>query len=302
MLNGLKTSIAVLLGLILGALVSLPLAWTATRRGADALVHNIEKSVAVVEERQQAMADQALRLEPLLVSKGWHEGSDIFEKVQEARSVLAGQAPLRDKLANVQELEQALLLSEKVWEQAGENRALAASYYYAEHGRMWEKQKRLLVREQMELLDSVHELNSLLQHWPASVLLGYKSVGAMINAFLGDVMGNITFTIRVGLDWLGYGVRRLAAVTGQQAPPETPKWERPKAKAAVAYIDPMVPPHFLADAPLPEDQYREVQFEAEGENYADVDVGEDKTVLENRHAPDKYKLVLPKPQATVTYK
>lgn len=302
MFDGLKTSVAVLIGLVIGAILAMPLAWHGTRLGADSLHHNIERALEQVEVRQQEMADQALKLEELLVSKGSRDGSDVFEQVMDTRSKLAGVAPLEEKLAAVQELEQALLLSEKVWEQAGAKPRVRSSFYYGEHGREWEKQKRLLVKEQEALVSSVVELDKLLNTWPASVLLGYKSVGAMINGLLGDVVGNAAFVVRLGLDWVGYAARKAAALTGQQAPPEPPKWERPKAAKRIGYMDPLVPPHFLADAPMPENDYRELQFTREGTDYADVELGEDKAVLENRHAPEGYKIVLPQPQKTVTYK
>ena len=302
MFDGLKTSVAVLLGLVIGAIVAMPLAWHGTRLGADSLHHNIERALEQVESRQQEMADQALKLEELLVSKGDHEGADVFDQVMDARSKLAGVAPLEEKLASVQELEQALLLSEKVWEQSGQKARVRSSFYWAEHGREWEKQKRLLVKEQETLVNSVVELDKLLNRWPASVLLGYKSVGAMINAMLGDVVGNTAYVMRWTLDWVGYWARKAAALRGQQAPPEPPKWERPAGVKTVGYMEALVPPHFLADAPIPEDDYNEVQFTREGTNYADVELGEDKAVLENRHAPEGYKIVLPQPQKTVTYK
>jgi hypothetical protein len=270
--------------------------------GADSLRHNIERDLKVVEARQQSMADQALQLEELLVGKGYRGGAEVFEKVMDARSRLAGVAPLEEKLEGVQALEQGLLLTEKIFGQAGERDSIRRSYYYGEHGRLWEKQKRLLVREQVQLTDSVKELNHLLGRWPASVLLGHKSFAAMVNALFGDVVGNITFVARLSLDWIGYAARKAAALTGQQAPPEPPKWERPKASKAVAYMNPIVEPRFLADAPLPEDQYRELQYTQETSSYADVELGEDKAVLENREAPEGYKVVVPQPQKTVTYK
>jgi hypothetical protein len=67
-------------------------------------------------------------------------------------------------------------------------------------------------------------------------------------------------------------------------------------------MDLIVPPHFLAAAPPPEDDYRELQYAREERDYADVEVGEDKAVLENRGGAEGYKIVLPKPQTTVTYK
>ena len=65
---------------------------------------------------------------------------------------------------------------------------------------------------------------------------------------------------------------------------------------------PLNRPVFLADAPPPEDDYQEVQFTRNvAQNYADVELGEDKAVLENRDAPKPYASVLPQPQKTVVY-
>jgi hypothetical protein len=302
MFDGLKTSVAVLLGLAIGVAVAMPLAWCGTRFGADSLIHNVDRNLRAVEQRQQTMADQALQLEELLVQKGYRGGAEVFDNVMDARSRLAGVAPLGEKLAGVQALEQGLLYSEKVWEEAGKQSSVRKSFYYGEHGRVWEKQKRLLVREQEDLVESVNELDQLLTRWPATVLLGYKSIGAMFDAFFGDVLGNLGYGVRWGLDWVGYFARKAAALRNQQTPPEPPKWERPRAAKAVAYMDPIVPPHFLADAPPPEEDYRELQYSKEDRDYTDVEVGEDRPVLENREAPEGFKFVLPKPQTTVTYK
>jgi hypothetical protein len=301
MFDGLKSSVAVLLGLFIGVLIAMPLAWMGTRYGADSLMHNVDRNLRAVEQRQQTMADQALQLEELLVSKGYRGGAEVFGDLMDSRSRLAGVAPLKDKLAEVQTLEQELLFTEKVWEKAGERSSIRKSFYYGEHGRSWEKQKRLLVREQQDLIDSVSELNHLLVRWPASVLLGYKTVGTMFTAFFGDILGNVTYGMRWILDWIGYYTRKVAALSRQQQPPEPPKWEGPQTAKTLAYLDPIVPPHFLADAPPPEDDYRELQY-SKDRDYADVELGEDKPVLENRDGAADFKVVVPKPQTTVTYK
>lgn len=303
MLSGLKTSAVVLAGLLLGLIIALPLAWLGVRRGADSLVANVERSVATVEARQQAMADQALLLEPLLRQYGVTRDADLFDTVQDQRSHLAGEAALRDKLERVQQLEQALLRIEKLWIQAPrEAPRLLNSEPWREHGRTWELQKRLLVREQMEVVDSVEEANRLLKRWPASFLLSHKSVGAILRAVAGDISGYVTYMVRWGLDWIGYWARRLAALRGQQAPPQPPKWERPKAQLVDPYMLAFDRPVFLADAPLPEDDYQELEFSREGQQeLADVELGQDKAVLENRNPPDPYHPVLPTPQATVVY-
>jgi hypothetical protein len=74
-------------------------------------------------------------------------------------------------------------------------------------------------------------------------------------------------------------------------------------KAELAYLDPMRPPVFLADAPLPEDEEDELQYTKEtGVNYADVNVGEDPAVLENRNAPAPFGAAVPTVQKTVDYR
>lgn len=304
MMQGLKSSMVVLVGLLVGLILAMPLAWFGTRKGADGLVANVGRAVAAVEVRQQALADQALKFQPVLQAHRAGVEADLFEDVQDERSRLAGDASVRGKLLKVQSLEEALLRIERRWLQAGlRDPRLARSHDWAEFGRVWEKQKRLLVREQYLVEDSVHEVNLLLARFPASVLLKYKTFGALLRGIFGDVLGNTAFLVRLSLDWAGYGMRKAAALVGQQDPPEPPKWERPKAKVEARYLDPMHPPVFLAWAPLPEDEVDELQYTKEpGVDYADVDVGEDPAVLENRHAPDGYKPAVPTVQKTVDYR
>lgn len=302
MLQGLKTSVAVLLGLIIGLIAALPLAWYGTRRGADSLMHNVKASIEAVERRQQQMADQALGLQPLLRAHGIKAEPDLFEDIQDERSRLAGDASLEGKLLRVQHLEEALLRTESRFLQAGRSqRRFAQSFAFGDYARTWEKQKRLLVREQFEVEDRVAEVNGLLARFPASVLLRYRTVGALLRGVFGDLIGNTSFLLRLGLDWAGYGMRRAAALVGQQDPPEPPKWEPPKAKAEAAYLDPLHPPVFLAGAPVPEDEVDELQYTRETVNYADVEVGKDPAVLENRLAPKEYEAARPTVQKTVGY-
>jgi hypothetical protein len=286
MLSGLKTSAVVLAGLLLGLCLAVPLAWVGTRRGADALAMNVGNAVEAVEQRQHSMADEALQLEK-----------------QSERSRLAGESGLRDKLERLQLLEEALLRVERLQVQSGQElRTLRDSEEFQAYARLWEKQKRLLVREELGLQDNVAELNHLLTRWPASRLLAYKSLSALLRGLLGDVPGKLAYTGRWCLDYVGYFARRLAALRGQQTPPPPPKWELPEAGESVTYLRPLNRPVFLADAPLPEDDYQEVQFtRTAARNYADVELGEDKAVLENRDAPRPYAPVLPQPQKTVVY-
>ena len=82
MLSGLKTSAVVLAGLLLGFCLAVPLAWMGTRRGADTLAMNVGNAVAAVEQRQQAMADEVLQLQPMIQRFGVDRDKDLFIKVQ----------------------------------------------------------------------------------------------------------------------------------------------------------------------------------------------------------------------------
>jgi hypothetical protein len=303
MLSGLKTSAVVLAGLLLGFCLAVPLAWMGTRRGADTLAMNVGNAVAAVEDRQQAMADEALQLQPLIQRYGVDRDADLFTNVQSERSRLAGESGLREKLERLQLLEEALLRVERLQVQSGQElRTLRDSEEFQAYGRTWEKQKRLLVREQLGLEDSVAELNHLLLRWPASRLLAYRSLSSLAHGLLGDLKTDLAYRWRWSLDYLGYLGQRIAArIHGRPRPPE-PAWAPPTEASLAGYLKPLNRPVFLADAPLPEDDYQEVQFTHNvAQNYADVELGEDKAVLENRDAPQPYAPVLPKPQKTVVY-
>ncbi|HXC64615.1 MAG TPA: hypothetical protein VNZ67_09660 [bacterium] len=303
MLSGLKTSAVVLAGLLLGFCLAVPLAWMGTRRGADTLALNVGNAVAAVEQRQQAMADEALQLQPLIEQYGVDRDKDLFTKVQAERSRLAGESGLREKLERLQLLEEALLRVERLQVQSGQElRALRDSETYQEYARTWEKQKRLLVREQLGLEASVAELNHLLLRWPASRLLAYQSLSSLGHGLLAELKANAAYRWHWSVDYLRYLGRKVVARFRHQPLPDAPKWDPPADLGPVTYLRPLNRPVFLADAPLPEDDYQEVQFTHNvAQNYADVELGEDKAVLENRDAPKPYAPVLPKPQKTVVY-
>jgi hypothetical protein len=303
MLSGLKTSAVVLAGLLLGFCLAVPLAWMGTRRGADTLAMNVANAVAAVQDRQQAMADEALQLQPLIQRYGVTRDEDLFTKVQAERSRLAGESGLREKLERVQLLEEALLRVERLQVQSGQElRALRDSEEFQAYGRTWEKQKRLLVREQLGLEDSVAELNHLLLRWPASRLLAYQSLSSLAHGLLAELKADAAYRWHWSLGYLGYLWHRVLARVHGQPQPAAPAWAPPADTEVVAYLRPLNRPVFLADAPLPEDDYQEVQFTHNvAQNYADVELGEDKAVLENRDAPKPYAPVLPKPQKTVVY-
>lgn len=305
MLNTLKTSVTLLLGLVLGCLIALPLAWYGSRLGADSLLTNVWNRLSEVQDRQQAMADQALKLQPMLQRFGVFSGSAVFKDIENERSLLAGDASLGGKLERVQRLEEALLRSELVWAQAGRSKArLAAWQPFQDYGLVWEQQKRQLVSEQARLSDAVDELNGLIVRWPVSLLLAHQTFAGMTGGMVTDAGGEALFAVRVGLDWVGYSIRRLAALVGQQAPPPPPDWgaKRPVPVDEPGYVEPLPRLVFLADAPLPEGDYKEIQFTREvSANYADVELGADKAVPENRNPPAPYAAPTPKPQQTVVY-
>jgi len=305
MLNTLKTSVTLLLGLLLGCLIALPLVWYGSRLGADSLLTNVWNRLSAVQDRQQAMADQALKLQPMLQRFGVFAGSGVFKDIENERSLLAGDASLGGKLEHVQRLEEALLRSELVWAQAGRGDArLAAWPPFQDYGLVWEQQKRQLVSEEARLSDAVDELDGLIVRWPLSLLLAHQTFAGLTGGMVTDAGGEALFVVRVGLDWVGYGLRRLAALVGQQAPPPPPDWGamRPVPVDEPGYVEPLTRLVFLADAPLPEGDYKEIQFTREvAANYADVELGADKAVPENLNPPAPYAAPTPTPRLTVVY-
>ncbi len=303
----LKTSAAAVLGLALGLTAAFLLAWYGSRAGADAIRHNVWKHVLAVQTRQESMADEALSLEPMLKGFGALRHRGVFAEVERQRSLLAGDPTLQGKLEHEQWLEEALLRSEKVWAQSGRHRALAHYEPWADYGRVWELQTRYLAVEERGLAESCREFDGLLSTWPLSLLLAHRTFGGFTGSLLRDSWDGVLFVVRVGLDWVGYDLRRLAALAGHEAPPPKPHWAfahplRRIPADELPYVSLLARPVFLVDAPLPEGDYPEVQYTREvPANYADVNRGEDQPVLENRTAPAAYRAPVPKPQMTVVY-
>jgi len=306
MFDGLKTSVAVLIGLLLGVAVAVPLAWHGSRLGADSLRHNIDRDLASVEQRQQAMADQALSLEELLVKKGYHKDDQVLRAGDgPARSRLAGVAPLEQKLEAVQALEQALLLSEKSLgtRRRGQSRSLELLLGRARpHVGEAEAEPGQRAGVAGEFRGGAEPAAGHMAGLdPAGLqdLLGPAWSGTSF----GDVFGNLSYGARWSLDWLGYAARRLASLRSQEKPPEPPKWERPKGRQG----------HRLSgsdgDAALPGGR-----SDGPRTNTASCSTPKRATITPTwiwartkpcsriAGAPEGYKVVVPKPQATVVYK
>lgn len=301
MLDRFKTLLMSLLGLGIGAVLGLMVLWMGTQRAARTLHHNMDVALGTVIERQHSMADLTMDLEKLLPRLGLLSDKQVFKDVEERRARLAGAGAFEDRLILAQDLERSLLLSGRYWQEISSKPQAKVSIAFKQHGILWGKSLRLLVREQIGVEDAVQEYNRSLTSWPGTWVLQHKSFYAMVAGGVSGVWHKTQFMVRLSLDYAGYYFRKTAALVGQQEPPKPPTMEYKAPEAKAKGHNAISRPFFLAGAPLPESEYPEIQYNEDDEYRADTDVGEEKPVLEEGRlrgpAPK-----LPSPQKTVTYK
>ncbi len=301
MLDRFKTTLMIFLGLGLGAVLGSMVLWTGTQRAARTLHHNLGEFLSTVIERQNSMADMSMDLEKLLPRLGLKIDRPVFKEVEERRARLAGAGSTEEKLVMAQDLERSLLVSGRYWTELSSRPQAKASITYKTHGILWGKSVRLLVREEMALEDAVQEYNRALTSWPGTWVLTHRSFYDMISTSVGGVWHKTQFMVRLGLDYAGYYFRRAASLVGQQQPPQPPviHYQAPHIKERAFQM--VSRPLFMASAPLPESEYREIQYNEDDEYRADTDVGEEKPILEEGRLRGP-KVTVPQPQKTVTYK
>ncbi len=302
MFDKIKFGFSALVGISLGVLIALPFFWFGTRHGVGVLKSNAEHSLKAVERRQQDMSDEALRLERMLEAKGYTKGREIFAKVELLRSRLAGTADVYEKIEVTQDLDRALLNVESAWAEAGKvSGRLRANFDWRNFGRNWEPLKRYLVDEEKVLTADVRYYDEVLEKNLVRFAIGHHSFGQAISAGLNFAKTKTGLYIRQGWRWVVYGAKWIwSKIKGKapERPVALPKIEPPRDPIFI----PLPVPYYITDAPVPEEDYHEVQFNRETTNMADVEVGQEKPVLEGRNAPDSYKPVAPHVQKTVDYR
>lgn len=307
------SALIVLLGLLLGAALSLPLAWSAARRGADSQRDRVLKALEAVQQRQSSMVDQGLRWQAQLAGRGWRRDGAVYASLVDLRGRLAGEDSLEERLLLVQHLEEPLLRAAAARERgAAAEPELARSEEWQSEGRAWEQQQRYLVREQAALQENVERLNAYRGRWPISTLLACPR---MRDAWRALALAGL----RRPAAWLRpaeaaeEGLRRLPAALAAgldkfaERAGDLPWWDpaglpaAQRPEAGWSYLPPLGRLVFLADAPLPEDELPELQYDRSSRDAAQQERGEQKVEPDNRRGRHGYKIVSPTPQKSVDY-
>src|SRR5579863_6839641 len=109
MFDRLKFSASALIGLAFGITLAVPLFWIGVKESVGALRGTAQQSFQSVLQRQQDMADEALRLQMLYSKLGIAVKAGPFAAVESWRSKLAGTGDFEDQIGVSEHLETALL-------------------------------------------------------------------------------------------------------------------------------------------------------------------------------------------------
>ncbi len=304
MFDKLKTGSSAILGLAIGVLIALPVFWIGVKNWMGALEHGAEADYLPVERRQQVMADEALRFEKLLQKLGWKNLKDYradFVKVERLRATLAGHADFLDKVEVSQDLERALMNVEKVAQRAAqEDAAIRKNPFVKEFFSNWSRLKRYLVDEQATFMHSVRHYNLKLGTWPISVVISYRSSWALMKSMFQELFAHIGAWLRQGWLWTKYGVLWAVDKVTHKIHPARPAPLVVHHPAKDPLYHPIPQPFYLAEAPPPEENYREIQYDRDYPNMADIEPGEEAPVYENDYRKPE-PVVAPTVQKTVAY-
>lgn len=301
MLERVKFSLSSLLGLALGICLALPLFWVGVKHGVASLRKGALNAFEPVERRQQAMADEALKLEVLVKNKGLKLPKADFAKIELLRSRLAGSGDFGDKIELSQDLERALVNVETLYAQLmKQNAAAAKSPFLREFGMNWMPMKRYLVDEEFHFSAAVREYNRVLLKPPLPFIIGHKSFAALLGSLATEVHQRAWLYLKQGWAWLKYLPRWVWAVSRGNSAPEMPAALPHRELGGEALYEPLPEPFYIAEAPVPEEDYAELQYNRDAPDMADVEVGQQKAVRDNA-ASKPYVAPVPTVQRTATY-
>jgi len=303
MFDRLKFSASALTGLAVGVILALPLFWIGVKTSVGALEHNVHLAFEDVESRQQNMSDEALRLEVNFRKHGIRGYKADFAKVELLRSRLAGSGDFEDKVEVSQQLERALVNVETLYSQVMKSDASAAgSAYCREFGLNWGPMKRYLVDEEYKFVGSVKSYNSVLRTQPVPMIVGYKTFGGLLTALYHNLGSRFGVYFRQGVAWVTYLPMRVWAwATRAAVIPTPPAPMAPAVYTVEALYAPMDEPFYVAQAPVPEEDYPELQYNREQPDMADVEVGQQKAVRDDA-GREPYAVPVPTIQRTAVYK
>jgi hypothetical protein len=302
MFDRLKFGASALIGLGVGVVLALPFFWFGVKNGVNSLHHHLQGSFATVERRQQGMADSALRVEKILASKGWRGNHGDFARVELLRSRMAGTGDFEERIEVAQDLERALLNAGVAVAQAAEaSEAIGGSAYVADFLQTWRRDLRYLVDEEATFAGGVKQYNRVLRTWPVPAIIGNSSFAQLVKSSIRGLRDRAGEILRWAFSWVKWTASAVSAKLRGKDKPEHPAPLAPQPWPHDTEHKSLAVPYFIAEAPVPEEDYREIQYSLEGPDMSDVDSSEDKVEYEGKkRAP--FVAPVPTVQKTATYR
>jgi hypothetical protein len=302
MFDRLKFSASAVVGLMLGIALALPLFWIAVKSSVGVLRENAKRAFVQVEQRQQDMADECLRLQESFKNAGVKVPQQDFSNVEYLRSRLAGSGDFEDQIEVSQQLERGLVNVELVYKKTmAENSRAAKNAFCRDFGLNWGPLKRYLVDEEFHFSDAVNEYNRVLNSPPVPFVVGHKSFGSLLNALAVEMHQRIDEYIHQSLAWIKFFPRWVwAEIRSAAVIPEPPQPMAITPYTADALFAPLPQPYYIAQAPVPEEDYPEIQYDRSTPDMADVEVGQQKAVFDSPNIKP-FSYVTPTIQKTATY-
>ncbi len=303
MIERIKFGSFAIIGLMIGVLVTLPLFWFGVKHGVKGLRTASAVAFEPVERRQQNMADESLRFEKLLATLGGgKKAKKDFVAVDMLRSRMAGAADFREKVEISQQLEGALLRVEQVAvRESRASKKVSQNPYVVEFVNTWAVMKRNLVAEELHFAGAVVEYNAVLKRWPVPMVMRHKTIKSLLSAFFSEIRHHSGDYLRQGWLWLKWFLHAAWNKALSHPIPEHPLPMPLGGKPGDMLFTPMPEPNYIAQAPLPEEDFPEIQYNRTYPNMADVEAGEEPADIENKYVKP-YAAPVPTVQKTVSYK
>jgi hypothetical protein len=131
-------------------------------------------------------------------------------------------------------------------------------------------------------------------------VIGHKSFGSLLASLAAELRLRMGHYFRQAWAWVKFGPSWAWAKIRGKTAPDAPRAMPLPPLGKDALYHPLPEPFYIAQAPVPEEDYNELQYDRDAPNMADVEVGQQKAVLENdSRAP--FVAPVPTIQRTVTY-
>jgi hypothetical protein len=259
-------------------------------KGLELLRRDAFEHFAIYEDQAIAMADDSLKLQPLLAGLGWRGSSPVFADIEKSRARMAGALDFTEIVRGGEDLEKALMDSARLWKEVGaKDKKISANFYWQEWGRQWNDQVRYLVKAEGEAGQGIDQYNRFLARWPVSLIAkGFTVKQALPKPTPQVERIRKGFALSLGRFWFGVRPVPVKESAGGGSSPDS----HPKAAEPAVHYEALMVPQFVARAPLPEEDYDEVQYREDMPSMVPLSKGEEPPLLD-REAEDIRLLGIP---------